>query len=329
MAGHLRALPGDFLPMASGVSHPVFLYGTSIGAWTLSAGAQADPGRAFDRLKSAYIGQVYRGRITPEKITRESLMILERVFGDDAVDQILTHPFLRLNFSTVRCRGPLAGESTAALAGGMLAAFGLNLVSRRTQALLFRRTLFQAAGGADLPERPFLFDGSGTTEVALTRENFRQALLASGSIPVIMEGIRDIPGAPSGMYRDGGVLDYHPAVSLRDNAPGFILYPHFYPRVTPGWFDKNLPWRTASDDLLDRTILICPSRDYICSLPFARIPDRKDFIRFHGREAERFRVWNQAAAQSIELGQAFLDAALSGRLGEVARDFPNRLITVI
>jgi hypothetical protein len=300
------------------LSHPVFLYGTSIGAWTLSAGAQADPGRAYDRLKSAYIGQVYRGRITPEKITRESLGILDRVFGPDQVSGILAHPFLRLSFSAVRCRGPMAGTSAAAMAAGMLAAFGLNLVSRKTQSVFFRRTLFHCAG--EQGQVPFCFDGSKTERVALNHGNFRQALLASGSIPVIMAGVRDILGAGEGMYRDGGVLDYHPVVAMKREEPGFIFYPHFYPRITPGWFDKKLPWRAASGKVLDRTILVSPSPQFIRNLPCGRIPDRKDFIRFQGRDAERFQLWNRAAGMSLDLGQAFLSAVESGRIRQLVRE---------
>lgn len=33
--------------------------------------------------------------------------------------------------------------------------------------------------------------------------------MASGSIAVVMEGVRNIGGVPEGIYRDGGVTDYH------------------------------------------------------------------------------------------------------------------------
>ena len=100
--GLYRAIFSQWLGQAS---QPVFLYGTSIGAWTLAAGAQADPARAYDDLKAAYIAQVYRGDITPEKISRVSSRILARVFGPARVSQILSHPSFQLGFSAVRCRG--------------------------------------------------------------------------------------------------------------------------------------------------------------------------------------------------------------------------------
>ncbi len=33
-------------------------------------------------------------------------------------------------------------------------------------------------------------------------------LIASASIPGVMAAIRDIPDAPQGSYRDGGLIDY-------------------------------------------------------------------------------------------------------------------------
>lgn len=97
--GLYRAVFSRFL---AGLSHPVYLFGTSIGAWTMAAGAQKEPAKAFDRLKQAYIRQQYQGRITPEKITEESLKILDAVFGPDQVSEVLTRPELRLCFSAVR-----------------------------------------------------------------------------------------------------------------------------------------------------------------------------------------------------------------------------------
>ncbi len=301
------------------VSQPVFLYGTSIGAWTLAAGAQADPARAYDQLKAAYIAQVYRGNITPEKISEVSFQILDRVFGPDRVAEILNHPSIQLGFSAVRCKGPMAMESLSAQTGGMFAGFGLNLFSKRTQRLFFKRTLFHT--GTASVRVPVRFSGPGTDKVVLDRTNFRQALLASGSIPVVMSGIRDIPASPPGMYRDGGILDYHPVVSLKKEAPGFILYPHFYPWIIPGWFDKTLPWRRARGKVLDRTILVSPSDAFVRKLPFKRIPDRKDFIRFQGRDPQRFRTWDAAAQLSLELGSEFLDLIKTGQICERVKEF--------
>ena len=136
-----------------------------------------------------------------------------------------------------------------------------------------------------------------------------------------MDGIPDIPGAPKGIYRDGGILDYHPAFPLCQGREGFILYPHFYPEITPGWFDKKLSGRRAAGTLIDRTILVAPSPEFVAGLPYGRIPDRKDFTRFHGRDEVRFKVWKNVTEQSLKLGEAFLEAVETGRIRDMVQPF--------
>ncbi|MDD9302169.1 MAG: patatin-like phospholipase family protein [Desulfobacter sp.] len=278
------------------ISHDIYLFGTSIGAWKLAAGVQKDPGPAFDRLKQAYIGQKYEGRVTSEKITEESLKIFDQFLGKEKIGEILANPFLHLGFSAVQCKGPMALENKGVLLASMLAAFLMNLLSRNTQSLFFERTLFHVPGALDWPMD---FTGLSLNMVGLSSQNFKQALLASGSIPVIMDGIKDIPGAKKGTYRDGGVLDYHPIFPLLKERQGFILYPHFYPEIIPGWFDKTLPNRRAQGDIMDR----------------------KDFNRFHGKDELRTRVWQEVAQKSLALGSEFLGAVETGRIGNMVQPF--------
>lgn len=301
-----------------GASHRIWLLGTSIGAWKLAAAAQDDPGRAFDCLKNAYISQTYRGRVTPEKITSESLKILGRFLSRDRVAEILDQPYKKLGFASVRCKGPMAMENLGALGIGILTASGLNFFSRQTQGLFFERTLFHVPDAGDWPMD---LDGFSLSRAVLTLENFQQALLSSGSIPIFMEAVKDIPGTQRGVYRDGGILDYHPAFPMKSDRPGFILYPHFYPEITPGWFDKKLTRRRAGGSLLDHTILLAPSPAFVAGLPCARIPDRKDFFRFQGRDQERYQIWQSAAKKSRQLGDVFLEAVESGRIREWVSPF--------
>jgi hypothetical protein len=151
-------------------------------------------------------------------------------------------------------------------------------------------------------------------EVPLSPDNLLPALLASASIPLIMSGVRDLPGAPAGVYRDGGLLDYH--LDLPYEQPGVILYPHFTDKVVPGWFDKSLPWRRGDANRLQDVLLVSPSREYLASLPNGKLPDRKDFEKYAGDDAGRERVWRQAVAESDRLGDEFMELVASGRLAD-------------
>jgi hypothetical protein len=90
-----------------------------------------------------------------------------------------------------------------------------NLIGRRHLHRHFERVILHDARQApplaaltDFPSRYLHLDGG----------NLRQALLASGSIPMVMEGVRDLPGAGPGTYRDGGLLDYHLDLPYEDTA---------------------------------------------------------------------------------------------------------------
>lgn len=307
-----------FSQWLNGISHKIFLLGTSVGAWKLAAAAQPDPARAFDRLKDAYISQTYRGRITPARITSESYKILNWFVPRETIPGILCNPFFKLGFLSVKCRGIMAMEKGVAQGLGILSAWAGNLISRRSQAAFFQRILFHVPGAGPLPvdTRGFSMD-----QVDLNAHNFHPALLSSGSIPLVMEGVRDIPGTRPGVYMDGGVLDYHPLFPMVKDQEGFILYPHFYPHIVPGWFDKDITGRRAAGDMADRMILIAPSPEFVARLPYSRIPDRQDFLRFQGNDRERYRTWNFAAGKSRELGTAFLETVSSNRIRDIVQPF--------
>ena len=300
---------------------PLYLFGTSIGAWKFAAAARPDPEIGFELLKEAYIHQYYNGKITDAKIASETERIMNRFLNGTVVDEILSHPFLRMAFSAVRCKGLMASRVKLFQASAMWSAFELNLLSRKLQTFYFDRVVFH---DTRYDIRMFELDDFPTHTVALTRNNFTRALLATASIPLIMEGVRHIDGAPKGTYRDGGLLDYHPVFPLPEEDPskGFILYPHFYPFIKQGWFDKKLPGRNASGSILDRVILLSPSPEFVDSLPFRRIPDRQDFIRLKGKDEERVSAWEEAAQMSGRLGDEFLSLVENGTIKEQVLPLP-------
>jgi hypothetical protein len=121
--------------------------------------------------------------------------------------------------------------------------------------------------------------------------------MASGSIPLALNGVANIHGAGPGMYYDGGVTDYH--FDIPFSAKGLVLYPHFYSTITPGWFDKALKWRRGSPANFDNVIILCPSPEWVASLPFGKIPDRKDFVQLDDKT--RIQYWAETMKRSSEL----------------------------
>jgi hypothetical protein len=161
------------------------------------------------------------------------------------------------------------------------------------------------------------FDRFHTHYVKLTAKNFGDALVASGSIPLVLQGVAHIADAPSGTFWDGGIIDYHLHLPYH-RAPGLVLYPHFTDRIVPGWLDKMLPWRKAQGPWLDNMILLSPSREYLDSLPHRKLPDRNDFMRFSDDYDGRLRYWRRAMSESARLRDEFAEMVASGRLADEA-----------
>ena len=229
------------------------------------------------------------------------------MLGDDGVEEILAHPALRTHVIVARCRGATASAQRQVLLGALAAAAAANALSRRTLSAFFVRTVFH-----DARERAPFRDphGLATEHVTLTRENLVDCIVASGAIPLVLDPVRDIAGAPPGVYRDGGIVDYHFDAEMAE--PGRIaLFPHFYGHVAPGWFDKHWPSRRARPASLARVLLVHPSEEFVAALPHGRIPDRTDFVRYD--DVERMGVWRDVVAQCLRLG-AELEEALGGDL---------------
>jgi hypothetical protein len=118
------------------------------------------------------------------------------------------------------------------------------------------------------------------------------------------------------VHWDGGVLDYHLDLDF-GAADGLVLYPHFYDRVVPGWFDKGLRWRRGRARHFRRTLLIAPSAEFVATLPGGKIPDRRDFYAFG--HAERERRWSAVRDASERLGDALQELLATDRLVEHVR----------
>jgi len=289
---------------------PLHVVGSSIGSWRAAALATREPLRALDELCNEYIEQHYSKRPSPREISAGGEKILSAALGKDGVAPLVDHPLFRLHIVTARMRHIGARE-------GVLQQFGLgaailfNAIDRRALGLSLERVVFDA-GGDPGPFAPW--QALPTTHVPLTAHNALAALHASAAIPAVMDGVRDPHGAPAGTYRDGGVADYHFGREI-DATDGLTLYPHFYPHLVPGWFDKMLPWRRTTG--LKRTIVIAPSREHVVSLPGGKIPDRDDFVKMNDRD--RIAAWRTVIKLGETMGEELHALLESGRIGAVAR----------
>jgi hypothetical protein len=311
LGGLDRAVFSSWLTRRTG---PVALVGSSIGAWRFSAIAQGMDSGAYDRFEHTYIRQRYSPSPRASEVSRVSREIMDAFLDEDGVRAVLNHPVFRLNVLTVRCRGASSSEDRYLQGASLLAAMTANALNRRLLGLFFCRTLFSdPRGSGDFMAE----DGLPMQRVALKPENLKNAVLASGSIPVVMEGVRDPQGAMPGVYRDGGLIDYH--LDLPYTTPGLVLFLHYRDRIIPGWFDKLLPWRKPEAENVQKVVLVSPSRDFVSRLPCGRIPDRDDFKVFKGRDSERMRCWQQVVDASRALGDEFMGLVHSGRIRHVIR----------
>ncbi|MGI2259943.1 alpha/beta hydrolase [Shewanella sp. GXUN23E] len=306
IAGLDKYLFSEFLPQSS---RPLYTLGASSGAWRLACLAQRDPLAAYARLQQAYIGQRYDSKPSRQEVARQVQGIIRHILAEQGGAEILDHPRVRSHFIACRARHLNTVPARPVLAAGLGVSAFTNLLSRQTLGWYFERLVF---GTADIGS-PFaaLSDLPGDY-VTLSDANLAAVLQASGSIPLLLPPVSDIQGAPPGQYYDGGITDYHFDLDL-SQAPGLTLYPHFYPHMAPGWFDKGLKHRRASHQSrhYDNALILAPSDEFIASLPYGKIPDRDDFKTLD--TASRQAYWWRAAAMSERLAEDFHELLHSGR----------------
>lgn len=279
------------------------LIGASIGSWRMAASAFQDPVAAHKRLAYHYSHQTYPDNVDAAYVTRAVRDLLDEILDGRAAEPLSNSQY-RLSVIAVRGKGTLGqtkGSRWREMAGFLLAA-GANAVSRGRLAASLERIVFHDCRD-DVAWLRNSFDSFSSHFVELTESNVRDALLASGSIPLILQAVTDIAGAPTGAYWDGGLIDYHLHLPYQHN-PGLVLYPHFTDHIVPGWLDKSMPWRRARGATLENMILISPSTDFLAQLPNRKLPDRSDFKRYGQNHKSRIRDWTFAIDESERMAES-------------------------
>jgi hypothetical protein len=262
-------------------------------------------------LRDLYCQQHFTTLDTPEAISGAYRQLLRSVLSAEDLAHVADHPQLDLAIATVRARGLLGlARARKVQAASLGAAMLLNVLGARTQRMFFERVVFSTGALAN-EAHPLLGAAPGKL-LSLTADNMLDAALASGTVPLYMQSVRDIAHAPQGMYMDGGFSDYH----LNRQAPddGITLLFLHQRRIIPTWTDKFLPWRKPARDQLANVLLVHPSPEFVRDLPGAQVPTRHDF-QTHQHEPElRIQRWHEVSERSRALGELLLRDAQSGAI---------------
>jgi len=199
-------------------SKPLDALGSSIGSFRHACFAQEAPQTALSRFADGYVDQAYTGRPTMEEISRESERILSHFLGEAGSAEIVANEKIRSHIIAARLRQDRGLDRGLVFQGQLATAATLNLFSRRLLGRSFSRILFEP----DNPEEASIeFHDFETVRTPLSEQNLQHALLASGSIPLVMAGVRSPPELTGTLF-DGGILDYHFDFRRRK---GLVLFP--------------------------------------------------------------------------------------------------------
>lgn len=302
----LTLLTADVL----GRSGPVLLAGSSAGACRFAAWLQPEAEKSYRALREAYINLTYKRGDAPSAVLKSLGDVVNASIEDDALSFALAHKKYRLAVITVRARHLVASEIPWIQRSGLGLAFLFNALHRSCLQGFVEHVVFYS--GAKPPYFCFQ-DGFRGRYIPLNDINFKHAVMASASLPLVMAGVRDVYGAPKGVYRDGGLTDYHLA---RNYAPreGVTLFFHHQERIIPCWLDKRFPSRLPAEEALENVLMVFPTARFIENLPGGKMPTREDFVTFMERPETRMQNWRQAVEQSATLGEEFLELVESGKI---------------
>lgn len=297
-----------------GCQKPAQLVGSSAGAFRFAAWIQPEAIQSYQKLMDAYINIEYTKRDTPASSLQKTTHIINAYLEDDALSFALANKKYRLVIITARARGLVASENYWLQKAGLLTCLIFNYFSRNNIHKFAERIVFY---NASKPPAFCLQQSFRGDYVQLNEVNFKYAVLASGAIPLVINGVRDIYGAPRGVYRDGGLIDYHLTHQYAAREDEIVLFFHHQERIIPGWLDKQIKSRDPEPHALDNVLMVFPSQRFVESLPGGKVPDRTDLVTLIHDQATRIKNWHRAVELSAPLGEDFLELVESGKIRDV------------
>ncbi|MFA5323402.1 MAG: hypothetical protein WC373_12085 [Smithella sp.] len=306
----LLLLKGGFL----GRTKPVQLVGSSAGAFRFAAWIQPEAIESYKKLQEAYINVTYTQEDTPATSLEKTTNIVNAYLEDDALPFALANKKYRLVVITARARGLVAFKNIELQKLGLITCLIFNYFNRENIYKFAQRVVFY---NASKPPAFCLRSQFRGHYVQLNEVNFKYAVLASGAIPLVIDGVRDIYGAPRGVYRDGGLIDYHLSHQFAAKENEIVLFFHHQERIIPGWLDKKIERRVPEPHTLNNVLMVFPTQNFIENLPGGKVPDRTDFITFIDDQETRIKNWRKAVELSASLGEDFLELVESGKIRNV------------
>lgn len=295
-----------------GREKPLNLVGASAGAWRMLCYTLPDASAALDRFLKSYAEQSYDVFPTADELSEQFKEIMTSILGENGKEHLLKENLRKLYIISTQTHFPTKENSKYRAS---FLKFALkNGISRKLLKSDIKRVVFTNSNNHQLIQK----DGFDTNYFSFTKENTVSALRSTGTLPLLMSPVDDVAGV-SGLLWDGALVDYH--IGLNYQTDGLILYPHFSEQLIEGWFDKFLPWRKFNGAVLDKMIMISPSKEFVKSLPDSKIPDRKDFEIYMKDNLKRIRNWYEVANRGKEMAEEFDDYWKSGKLAEVIQGF--------
>lgn len=300
-------IKSEFLKRSSFKS--VLLAGASAGAWRCLAMACEDPVNAYEKLREAYSRNVFTFQDNPKTVSAKIRSNVDAFMSEKDINHILNHPRFDIAIHVVRSKNLAASENQKIQGLGLLLSGGLNAIHPSLMSLFYDRAIFHSSN----LKPNFVSKNYKGILAKIDEKNIRQVALATGSLPYLIRGVSNISGAPEGVYRDGGLINYQ---LNQEYGPGegLTLFFHYQDRITPGWFDKKLRWRKPSKKILNSVLQIYPDECFTEILPGKKIPDRNDFLTFADNPSERIRRWDEVCRKSEILAEDFMESLESGQI---------------
>ncbi|NQZ26969.1 MAG: patatin-like phospholipase family protein [Colwellia sp.] len=310
------------------------LIGSSAGAFRAACLTQNNPVQAIEGLAHNYAHTVYSKKPSAEEIASTAVDIVDQLFANNGASEVINNKVFKAHFLVAKCNGLTAFDNKIIQGAGLIQSILLNKIGRRFLSKQYQRYIFKHPSSNLTINDPYNFDN---VYQKLTADNIKDALLASGSIPMVMSGIQNIEGSAKGTYRDGGIIDYHFDFSLNNGAQehcssicrpdedsqkvtsivrnhGLTLYPHFSSEPKAGWFDKNSSRKVLASSY-ENTVLLAPSAKFIQSLPFNKIPDRTDFTELDS--STRIKYWLKVLEQTDRLAECFNEFVMKQDIAKI------------